>query len=237
MSQHAVSTVKVYPMILTQDEREALWAQVTDAPKAYAALQKLMVALDERPPEPAATWSPDNMPAAEEPTAELAALYCSKCRALINPMGGNDPCAASVQTTSPPAAAEKGELQEAIEQILDLVENAALAGMSPREGIKKICRRALAAAQASQPADKKDAERLDWLELRGVDIGVRTHEHGSYLVRWHRGDAYGNTIREAIDNAILQLKILNDPEDDPCAGNTDAFDAALSAQQKETGQT
>lgn len=66
---------------------------------------------------------------------------------------------------------------------------------------------------------RRDAERLRWFELHGVEILVSADERGSWLVRWHQGQAYGNTVGEAIGKAALQRQIINDPDDEPSAGN------------------
>ena len=75
-----------------------------------------------------------------------------------------------------------------------------------------------------------DKERLDWFDMHGVEVATVANLNGSVRVIWHRGYAYGETIREAIDNAMLQLQILNDPDDEPQA------DSAQPAAQRYTNE-
>jgi hypothetical protein len=58
-------------------------------------------------------------------------------------------------------------------------------------------------------SDPKDSERLDWLSTAGevsIDLIQDAPNDGDFLVRTDMVEAYGKTVREAIDNAAKHDK-------------------------------
>jgi hypothetical protein len=54
-------------------------------------------------------------------------------------------------------------------------------------------------------AEITDTTRIEFLSTFGVDVSMCSTEIGGpVLVRWYRGQAVGETLRQAVDRAIVQ---------------------------------
>ena len=104
-----------------------------------------------------------------------------------------------------------GMIQDRVEGRLSIIESLKLR-LAEKEAELKLMKQSR--DEWRQESDNKKAECeglkpykafVDWFDLYGVSINTVADERGSYRLDWHRGEAFGNTMREliaAVDAAI-----------------------------------
>ena len=52
---------------------------------------------------------------------------------------------------------------------------------------------------------------VEWFDLYGVSINTVADPRGSYLLNWHRGEVFGNTMNELIDAVDTSIAATKEP--------------------------